>query len=113
MLNLKRKGFTLIELLAVIVILAIIILIAYPIVTNTISQAASIRPIGLMPTVIDIINENGNTGIGSYPVLRIWLKPKKSEFRGIIFTSNTDSKGNDGLNIYELRNFDMSITPTN
>lgn len=34
-----KKGFTLIELLAVIVILAIIILIVYPIVTNTINQA--------------------------------------------------------------------------
>ena len=35
----KRKGFTLIELLAVIVVLAIIALIATPIVMNTIKNA--------------------------------------------------------------------------
>jgi len=70
------------------------------------------RPAGLLPTVYDIINTNGKTGIGSYPVMYIHIKPRKSELVSVILTSSADSRAGDGLGIYELRNFDMSVTPT-
>src|SRR5690606_11102598 len=73
------------------------------------SPVSVTRPAGLLPNVIDIINENGDTGIGSFPELRIHFKPKKSSLKSIIITSSKDSNNQDGLNIYELRNFDMSI----
>ncbi len=43
--------------------------------------------------------------------MRIHLKPKKSKIESIIFTSNKNTNGD--LKVYELRNFDMSINPTN
>ncbi|MDD2181009.1 MAG: prepilin-type N-terminal cleavage/methylation domain-containing protein [Bacilli bacterium] len=77
------------------------------------SDVTNVRPAGLLPTVIDIINENGTTGTGSYPSLKIVIKPKKNELVSINLTTNKNSAGlSDGLGIYELRNFDMSITPT-
>ncbi|MDD4548028.1 MAG: prepilin-type N-terminal cleavage/methylation domain-containing protein [Bacilli bacterium] len=64
------------------------------------------------PNTIAIINNGGSTGIGNYPSLDMRLKPKKSKLVSIYFTSNRDIITNgDGLQIYELRNFDMSITP--
>ncbi|MDD2181619.1 MAG: prepilin-type N-terminal cleavage/methylation domain-containing protein [Bacilli bacterium] len=76
------------------------------------SSAYTTRPAALYPTVIDIINDNGKTGIGSYPTLIIHIKPKKSELTSLFVTSSRDSSGGGGLRIYELRNFDMSTTPT-
>ncbi|MDD4809540.1 MAG: prepilin-type N-terminal cleavage/methylation domain-containing protein [Bacilli bacterium] len=77
------------------------------------SMTTTTRPSGLLPSVIDIINENGSTGEGSYPSLRILIKARKSELTSINLTSNKSSSGiSDGLGIYELRNFDMSITKT-
>ncbi len=76
------------------------------------SLVGTVRPQGLLPTVIDIINTNGDTGITSYPSMFIYIKPKKSKFVSIILTSSANSRNNDGLSIHELRNFDMSITPT-
>ena len=77
------------------------------------SVVNSTRPASLLPSVIDIINENGDTGIGSYPYLRLLFKPKKSEFKSLILISSVDSKNQDGIAITEFRNFDISITPTN
>ncbi len=71
------------------------------------------RPSGLMPTVFDIINENGSTGIASYPLTYINLKPKKSKLTGIKFNALRNvSTEHDGVNISEMRNFDMSIIPS-
>ena len=68
----------------------------------------------LFPNIIDIINDNGTTGLGTlYPRLFIIVKPKKSTLNGVSFHANRDSGQLDGLAIDELRNFDMSITPTN
>ena len=65
------------------------------------------------PNSIDIINTNGGTGSGNYPNLYINVKPKKSKLMSLIFTANRDIITNgDGLQVFELRNFDMSITPT-
>ncbi|MDD4608050.1 MAG: prepilin-type N-terminal cleavage/methylation domain-containing protein [Bacilli bacterium] len=64
------------------------------------------------PNAIDLIKDGGSTGIGSYPVLQVFIKPKKSELSSVIFTASKNSGGSDGLIIEELRNFDMSITPT-
>jgi len=77
------------------------------------SHSPVIRLAYLLPNVIDIINENGDTGIGSYPHLRVLFKPKKSSFIGVKITCTKDSGNHDGLILYELRNFDMSIEPTN
>jgi hypothetical protein len=66
-----------------------------------------------LPTPFDIVNTNGNTGTGSNPILYINLKPKNSQLVSIILTSTKASASTDGLLIQELRNFDMSITPTN
>mgnify|MGYP000959719356 CR=1 FL=1 len=76
------------------------------------SRVNVFQPQLLLPNVIDIINENGNTGTGSYPSLFIIFKPKKSKLSSIFLTVNRGSNGNDGLSIHELRNFDMSITKT-
>ena len=66
------------------------------------------------PNSLDIINTGGTTGVGNYPNIDIKIKPKKSKLSSVIFTSNRQIINNtDGLQIYELRNFDMSITPTN
>ena len=76
------------------------------------SYVTAARPAYLLPNVIDIINENGTTGVGSYPSLRINFKLKKSDLTSVIMTSSKNSSSQDGLMIHELRNFDMSITPT-
>jgi hypothetical protein len=68
----------------------------------------------LFPTVMDIIEENGSTGVvSSSSRLIINIKVKKSELASVYFTSNKNSLGYDGFSIIELRDFDMSITPTN
>ncbi len=78
------------------------------------SSVYTSRPSALFPTVIDIINENGSTGLGSYPILYIHIKPKKVALSSVSFSSTRNSRdAYDGFKIYELRNFDMSITPTN
>ena len=76
------------------------------------SASTTVRPSFLLPTVIDIINENGQTGIGSYPSLYVIVKPKKSKLSSIIMTSSKDTAGTYGMYVTELRNFDMSIAPT-
>ncbi|MGE5455689.1 MAG: prepilin-type N-terminal cleavage/methylation domain-containing protein [Ignavibacteriales bacterium] len=76
------------------------------------SSSTTVRPSFLLPTVIDIINENGRTGLGSYPTLYVLVKPKKSKFSSIIMTSNANSSGTYGMYVTELRNFDMSVAPT-
>ncbi|MDD4608001.1 MAG: hypothetical protein PHD10_02600, partial [Bacilli bacterium] len=76
------------------------------------SYSTTVRPIYLLPNVIDIINENGNTGVGSFPTMYIHFKPKKSRFVSVILTSTAKSANNDGLGIYEIRNFDISIAKT-
>jgi hypothetical protein len=68
----------------------------------------------LFPTIIDIVNDGGTTGLATlYPQLHIHLKPKSTKLVSVIFTSSRDSVSGDGVRIEELRNFDMSITPTN
>jgi len=65
------------------------------------------------PTAIDIMNTGGRTGIGSYVVQYIHIKPKKSALKSVLFTADrTINTQHDGFSIVELRNFDMSITPT-
>ncbi len=76
------------------------------------SSSNTTRPSFLMPTVIDIINENGKTGIGSYPTLYVLVKPKKSKLSSVIITSSKESAGTYSMHVTELRNFDMSITKT-
>jgi len=76
------------------------------------SSSTKVRPIYLLPNVIDIINENGNTGSGSFPSMYINIKPKKTQLTSVIVTVNNNSAGSYGIGIYELRNFDMSVTPT-
>ncbi|MDD4808440.1 MAG: prepilin-type N-terminal cleavage/methylation domain-containing protein [Bacilli bacterium] len=81
-----------------------------PLVTVSNRLAPSYR---LFPTIMDIINDNGTTGLGiMYPKLYIHVKPKKAQLVGIIFNSNKDILYSDGARIDEIRNFDMSITPT-
>jgi prepilin-type N-terminal cleavage/methylation domain-containing protein len=63
---------------------------------------------------IDIIKTNGILADSTYPVFYITVKPKQHKIQSIIFTTNKDITGTQaGFAIYELRNFDMSITPTN
>ncbi len=77
------------------------------------SYVAESYTYALYPTVIDIINENGRTGVATLPSLYLTFKPKKSRLVSIYLTSSKDYTNLwDGLSIYELRNFDMSITPT-
>ncbi len=78
------------------------------VVANTIST----RQLGFYPTIMDIINVGGSTGEASYPAMFIILKPKKSKFVSITLTASKNSANLDGLMIEELRNFDMSINPT-
>ncbi|MDD4809538.1 MAG: prepilin-type N-terminal cleavage/methylation domain-containing protein [Bacilli bacterium] len=77
-----------------------------------VSNSMTDRITGFMPTIMDIINPAGTTGMGNYPTLNINLKPKKSRLVSVFVTSSKDSINNDGMAVYELRNFDMSITPT-
>ncbi len=76
------------------------------------SRVTTSQPFLLLPTVIDIINENGNTGNGSSPRMFIHIKPKKSRLVSIFLTSSRDAAGNNGIAIQELCNFDMSTTKT-
>ncbi len=76
------------------------------------TYAMDVNPARILPTVIDIVNENGRTGVASGPQMMIIIKPKKSQLSSIYLTSNEDSRGANGLSIFELRNFDMSVTPT-
>ncbi|MDD4808439.1 MAG: prepilin-type N-terminal cleavage/methylation domain-containing protein [Bacilli bacterium] len=77
-----------------------------------ISNSISTRTIGFFPTIMNIINDGGRTGEASYPAMYILLKPKKIKFVSLILTASRNSVNLDGLMIQELRNFDMSITPT-
>lgn len=65
------------------------------------------------PTPMNLLN-GGSTGIANYPSLFINVKPKKSILTGILINASKNAiNANDGLSVTELRNFDMSITPTN
>ncbi|MDD4608052.1 MAG: prepilin-type N-terminal cleavage/methylation domain-containing protein [Bacilli bacterium] len=81
------------------------------IVSNSISRL----PIGdnryFFPTPVNLIYTDGTTGKGITPSVHILIKPKKNKLTSIIFTSSKETES-DGLKISELRNFDMSITPT-
>lgn len=78
----------------------------------TVSNLITTRVAGLFPSLTNIFNDGGSAGSANYPTLTINLKPKKSKLISIIFTSSKNSISNDGVRIDELRNFDMSITPT-
>lgn len=67
------------------------------------------------PNTTGILYTNGIlNNVGSYPDVYLLFKPKK-EVVSIIFTSTRTMTTNidRGFSIYELRNFDMSINPTN
>ena len=65
------------------------------------------------PNPVDIIKTNGVLENSGYPIFYINLKSKAKKIQSLIFTTNRDINGNQaGLAVYELRNFDMSITPT-
>jgi len=67
----------------------------------------------LFPNVMGIIEEGGSTGQSSSTSrLIINVKIKKSALASVYVTTNKDSLGYDGFWVQELRNFDMSITPT-
>ncbi|MDD4548083.1 MAG: hypothetical protein PHI05_05025, partial [Bacilli bacterium] len=76
------------------------------------SSSTTVRPSFLLPNVIDIINIGGRTGVGSYPTLYVIVKPKKSKLTSIIITSSKNSGGTYSMHVTELRNFDMSVIPT-
>ncbi len=62
----------------------------------------------------NILFTDGKIDGSSYPVFYMNLKSRQKKIDSFIFTSNRDVTGTDrGISIYELRNFDMSITPTN
>jgi prepilin-type N-terminal cleavage/methylation domain-containing protein len=79
----------------------------------TVSNSMSNNVIRYFPTLMDIINPGGTAGMGSYPQLNITIKPKSSRLVSLIFTASKNSVTNDGFIVQELRNFDMSIQPTN
>ena len=61
----------------------------------------------------NILMTNGTISGATYPVFYMNLKPQKQKIVSFIFTSNRDVTGVDrGIAVHELRNFDMSITPT-
>ncbi len=66
----------------------------------------------MFPNPINIIYTNGNPGPSSYPDMFVYIKPKSSRLTGIIFTSSHEISSSVGFSIEELRNFDMSVTPT-
>ncbi|MDD4548133.1 MAG: hypothetical protein PHI05_05300, partial [Bacilli bacterium] len=63
------------------------------------------------PNPAMLLKTNGNPGIASYPSMYLLLKPKK-QLTSIIFTCSKNIHASVGFNIMELRNFDISITPT-
>ncbi len=65
------------------------------------------------PNPLDIIKTGGVLENSSYPVFLINIKPKSKKLQSLIFTTNKDITGSQGgMAVYELRNFDMSVTVT-
>ncbi|MDD2181620.1 MAG: hypothetical protein PHW32_04550, partial [Bacilli bacterium] len=63
---------------------------------------------------IDIVETGGVLEDSTYPLFYLTLKSKEKKIESLIFTSNIDITGTSGgFTIHELRNFDMSIIPTN
>ncbi|MGE5455690.1 MAG: prepilin-type N-terminal cleavage/methylation domain-containing protein [Ignavibacteriales bacterium] len=81
------------------------------VVSNTISRLVGDNVKYFFPAPMGILDTNGTTGVGSVPSIYVSFKPKKSQLTSVTFTSNKGTT-TDGFMLYELRNFDMSITPT-
>ncbi len=64
------------------------------------------------PNPTNIFYADRSIGVGYAPTLNLLLKPKKSRLVSVFFTSDKNASTKNGLGIYELRNFDMSITKT-
>jgi prepilin-type N-terminal cleavage/methylation domain-containing protein len=66
------------------------------------------------PNPLNIIESGGILENSTYPVFYINLKSKQKKMVSYIFETNRDITGTaGGFTIHELRNFDMSINPTN
>ena len=107
----NKKGFTLIELLAVIVILAVIALIATPVVMNSINNAregaAENAGYGVVKAVehniaVDILNGNNPTMNGSLTTVPSNLQGTAPSSMNLTLTDGAVTAGTMCINGYEL-----------